>query len=126
MALDRAMAPAFSVVPASGGRHVFKMKTNIMKQLVVILFAVGVLLLPDFSAFAQSNQFHVLVLAERGDQHEAFVVAALEWLKATAEKDHFTYDVFENPDLVTKTFLTKYQVIIQLNYPPYRWSDEAK
>ena len=81
-----------------------------------------------FQTFAQSDtpRFHALVLAERGDQHEAFVVAALEWLKATATNDNFTMDVVNNPDKFTKPFLAKYQVIIQLNYPPYRWSDEAK
>jgi type 1 glutamine amidotransferase len=75
---------------------------------------------------AGTNRFRALVLAERGDQHEAFVVAALEWLKTTAAKDHFAVDVFTNPDQFNKAFLAKYQVFIQLNYPPYRWSDEAK
>jgi uncharacterized protein len=87
-----------------------------------------ILLLTASQAFAQTdtNRFHALVLAERGDQHEAFVVAALDWLKATAKKDHFALDVFKNPDQFNKAFLAKYQVFIQLNYPPYRWSDEAK
>jgi type 1 glutamine amidotransferase len=82
----------------------------------------------SFQAFAQSdtNRFHALILAERGDQHEAFVAAALKWLKTTATNDNFTIDVFENPDKFTKPFLAKYQLIIQLNYPPYRWSDESK
>ena len=75
---------------------------------------------------AQTHRFHALVLAERGDQHEAFVVAALEWLKATAAKDHFALDIYTNPDQFNKALLSKYQLIIQLNFPPYRWSDEAK
>lgn len=113
-----------SLVPAGRGRHVFKMKINILK----VLIAAVILTLAAFSAFAQgdTNELHALVLAERGDQHEAFVVAALEWLKATAATNHLAIDVFENPNLFTKKFLAKYQVIIQLNYPPYRWSDEAK
>lgn len=79
-------------------------------------------------AFGQddTNRFRALVLAERGDQHEAYVVAALDWLKAAAKRDHFSIDIHTNPASFTKPFLAKYQVFIQLNYPPYRWSDEAK
>jgi type 1 glutamine amidotransferase len=117
------MASARRVVPASGRGDVLQMKTKILKITVAILLAVAA-----FTASAQNdtNRFRALVLAERGDQHEAFVVAALQWLKTTAAQDHFAIDVFENPNQFTKAFLSRYQVIIQLNYPPYRWSDEAK
>ena len=93
-----------------------------------IRIAATILTLVTFQSFAQTdtNRFHALVLAERGDQHEPFVAAALEWLRVTATNDNFTIDVFENPDKFNKAFLAKYQVFIQLNYPPYRWSDEAK
>lgn len=104
------------------------MKTNILKAIAAITLAAGVLALAAFHAFAESNtnRFKALVLAERGDQHAAFVVAALEWLKGTAARDRFAIDVFENPDRFSQALLAKYQVFIQLNYPPYRWSDEAK
>ncbi len=97
-------------------------KTAALKLAVIILTGLAV------PVFAQTNdlRFHALVLAERGDQHEPFVAAALAWLKDTATNDHFTLDVFENPDKVTQSFLTNYQLIVQLNYPPYRWSDAAK
>jgi hypothetical protein len=128
MALDGAMAASFSLVPSGGGRHVLKMKINILKVTTAIQLAAGFLALAALPAFAQNdtNRFHALVLAERGDQHAAFVVAALEWLKGTAARDHFAVDVFANPNQFNKAFLAKYQVFIQLNYPPYRWSDEAK
>ncbi|MDB6112199.1 MAG: putative secreted glycosyl hydrolase [Pedosphaera sp.] len=104
------------------------MEAKPIKASAVISMAAGILLLTAFQASAQNdtNRFHALVLAERGDQHEAFVVAALEWLKATARQDNFTIDVFEKPDQFNKAFLAKYQLFIQLNYPPYRWNDEAK
>ena len=103
------------------------MRTTFIKASATIGIA-AVILTFALQAFAQTdtNRFHALVLAERGDQHEPFVAAALEWLKATATNDHFTIDVFENPDKFDKAFLAKYQLFIQLNYPPYRWSDEAK
>src|ERR1035438_7628393 len=104
------------------------MKTNIFRATAAIKLAGLILAVAVWPALAQNetNRFHALVLAERGDQHEAFVAAALEWLKDTAARDHFAMDVFENPNQVNKAFLAKYQVFIQLNYPPYRWSDEAK
>jgi type 1 glutamine amidotransferase len=104
------------------------MKTKNLKATEAIKLAAGLWALVAFAAFAQNDakRFRALVLAERGDQHEAFVAAALEWLKGTAARDHFAMDVFENPNQFNKDFLAKYQVIIQLNYPPYRWSDEAK
>jgi uncharacterized protein len=104
------------------------MRTIMVKTSTAIKVAASILVLATFQAFAQSdtNRFHALVLAERGDQHEAFVAAALDWLKVVAKKDNFSIDVFGNPDQFTKPFLAKYQLIIQLNYPPYRWSDEAK
>jgi type 1 glutamine amidotransferase len=102
------------------------MKTKMIKTIAAIGLAAGFLAVLPASAQTNTNRFRVLVLAERGDQHEAFVVAALEWLKATARQDHFTIDFFENPDQFNRAFLAKYRLFIQLNYPPYRWSDEAK
>jgi type 1 glutamine amidotransferase len=104
------------------------MKSRLLKIIAVVKLPIIILSLVTFRALAQNNtnQFHALILAERGDQHEAFVAAAMEWLKTTATNDNFTIDVFENPDKFTKPFLAKYQLFIQLNYPPYRWSDEAK
>lgn len=104
------------------------MRTPSIKAASGILLASVFLMVAALPAFAQSgtNRFHALVLAERGDQHEAFVVAALEWLKGEAARDGFAMDVFENPSQFNKAFLAKYQVFVQLNYPPYRWSDEAK
>src|SRR6202034_3940680 len=108
MALDGTMDTSFRLVSAGRRRNVHSMKTIILKTIVIITIFLTLAALP---AFAQNdtNRFRALVLAERGDQHEAFVVAAMEWLKATAEKDHFAMDVFENPDQFNKAFLAKYE-----------------
>ena len=101
-----------------------------MKAWIKLLstLAVSLLALTNSASSAEVKppRFRALVLAERGDQHEAFVVAALDWLKTNAAQAHFAYDVFAKPEGFTQDFLAKYQVFIQLNYPPYRWSDEAK
>lgn len=99
-----------------------------MKSLFRTLACLILLGLASLQALSESatNRFRALVLAERGDQHEPFVAAALDWLKATSAKEHFAIDIFAKPEGFNREFLAKYQVFIQLNYPPYRWSDEAK
>ena len=69
--------------------------------------------------------FKALVLTERGGQHEAFVVAGMKWLEQTAQDNHFTYDVINKTTPINEAFLAQYQVVIQLNYPPYTWSPES-
>jgi type 1 glutamine amidotransferase len=73
-----------------------------------------------------STSFHVLVLAERGGIHEGFVVAALDWLKDFSAEQHFQYDVINNTDSISDEYLSHYQEFLQLNYPPYMWTDRAK
>ena len=70
--------------------------------------------------------FHVLVLTEKGGIHQGFVVAALEWLKDFSEDQHFDFTVINNTDSINDPFLSHYQEFIQLNYPPYMWTDRSK
>jgi hypothetical protein len=63
--------------------------------------------------------FKALVLTERGGQHEAFVAAGMKWLEQAAAGNHFTYDVLNKTVPINEAFLAQYQVVIQLNYPPY-------
>ncbi len=80
-------------------------------------------------AFAQRPKpaFRVVVLAEKdGGVHAPFVAAAKEWLQQQATENHFSIDYIENTDPITDQFLANYQTVIQLNYPPYRWTDVAK
>ncbi len=70
-------------------------------------------------------RFQALVLTERGGQHEGFVTAALQWLEELANETNFIFDVKENAECIDEEFLTRYQVFIQLNYPPYTWNDQA-
>ena len=70
--------------------------------------------------------FQVLVLAERGDIHEGFVSAALKWLDQFSKEKNFRIHIISNPDSIDDQFLTQYQEFIQLNFPPYRWSEKSK
>ncbi len=81
---------------------------------------------PPARAQTDHPRFRVAVLAEHGGIHGPFVAAAMIWLNDEAKRDNFAFDSFTNPDQFTRPFLAKYQLILQLNYPPYHWSDETK
>ena len=72
-----------------------------------------------------SPKFNVLVLAERGGDHEGFVVAALDWLDGFAAKNNFDFTVVNHASEINAKMLSKYKEIIQLNYAPYGWGDTA-
>jgi len=83
----------------------------------------------SLAAFTQTpappSRFRVLVLTEAGGQHGPFVDAAQIWLKQLSKEQRFDLDTIQNTDAINDTFLTKYQLIIQLNYPPYAWKETA-
>jgi type 1 glutamine amidotransferase len=71
-------------------------------------------------------KFKAVVLTERGGNHESFVVAALAWLNEYSKEANFEFIVINNPDTVSEAFLSAHPLFIQLNYPPYMWSDQSK
>jgi uncharacterized protein len=78
------------------------------------------------SALGSMPRFRVLVLAETDDIHAPFVAAARPWLTKLAQDSNFAVDWLENPEPINEAFLSRYRVFIQLNYPPYGWSDTAR
>lgn len=75
--------------------------------------------------FSQSSHFKALVLTESGGQHEGFVIAALDWMTKLAAEKNFEFTVIHSTNEINEAFLSKYKVFIQLNYPPYMWTDTA-
>lgn len=71
-------------------------------------------------------KFKAIVLTEHAPGHESFVVAGLKWLNDYASQENFEYIEINTPDTLTKEFLKNYKLFIQLNFPPYMWSDESK
>lgn len=92
-----------------------------MKNFLILSF-----LLACVTSAAAQPKTKVLVLAERGGNHESFVVASLDWLKDYGTSNNLEYTVIESPDTITANFLSQYPLFIQLNFPPYMWSDESK
>ncbi|MEP7322559.1 MAG: ThuA domain-containing protein [Saprospiraceae bacterium] len=96
-----------------------------MKHFLLSVFILLLSCSQKTSLYAQPK-IKVVVLAERGEIHESFVATALEWLKAYNKKSKLEYTIITNADTITSTFLADHKLFIQLNYPPYRWSDKAK
>ncbi len=98
-----------------------------MKNLFIKAFAIlGIVLALNGNLLAQTPKFRVLILAERGGYHEGFVVAALEWLNKLAPEKEFEFTVINNTNLIDDAYLSNYKVFMQLNYPPYMWTEKAK
>ena len=68
---------------------------------------------------------HVLVLAERGGQHEGFTAAALRWLREHSRELGISLTVVSDAQTLRRGDIFGYQLVLQLNYPPYAWSREA-
>jgi len=73
----------------------------------------------------QKPVFNVLVLTERGGQHEGFVSSALKWLEKISVENNFKVTVINHAKGLTGDYLARYKVFIQLDYPPYMWSDTS-
>jgi hypothetical protein len=71
-------------------------------------------------------RFRVIALAEHGGIHQPFVDAAKIWLAKFAAENNFTVDYIEDTAKINDEFLAQYQLFLQLNYPPYNWTDTAK
>ncbi len=84
-------------------------------------FVTGIL-----TAQTKSPNFRVIALAEHGGIHKPFVDTAKVWLGQLASVNNFTVDYIENTEKIDDAFLAKYNLFIQLNYPPYNWTDTAK
>lgn len=90
------------------------------------IFCFWALLLPAFTLRAQKlPRFHVLALYENGGHHVEYTNVARPWLEKLAADSNFSIDFIQNTDLIDSAFLSKYQLFIQLDYPPYGWKDKA-
>lgn len=90
-----------------------------MRLLIAIVF-----ILP-FQTLQSQPRFHALALFENGGHHLAFTNAARPWLDKLAADSNFTIDYITRTDSINSSFLKKYQLFIQLDYPPYNWKANA-
>ena len=86
--------------------------------------------LPSGSATGSTKQksapaFNIIALAEANSIHRPFVNAAKTWLQKQAAGNAFSIEYIENTDKIDDAFLSRFQVFIQLDYPPYGWAPQA-
>jgi uncharacterized protein len=103
-------------------------RTSLGKVLMLVLLPLlsPVLLTGLTAAQSKAPAFHVIALAERAGIHKPFVDAAKVWLGKLASEHNFTVDYIEDTQKMDDAFLAKYNLFIQLNYPPYMWTETAK
>jgi uncharacterized protein len=70
-------------------------------------------------------KFRVIAIAEKGGIHKPFVDAAKVWLAQEGARDGFTVDYIEDTNKIDDAFLSKYELFVQLNFPPYAWTPTA-
>ena len=77
------------------------------------------------SAVIAQPRFLALVLFENGGHHLAFTNRAQPWLNQLAADSNFIIQYIQKTDSINGTFLSRFDVFIQLDYPPYGWTADA-
>jgi len=96
-----------------------------MAALLMTLLLMSSVVVQAASPKQPQPRFRVIAIAEPGGIHAPFVGAAKIWLDRLAGENNFTVDYIQNTDKIDDAFLARYQVFIQLNYPPYNWTPTA-
>ncbi len=97
----------------------------LMKSMKKILSTV--ILLLGLSGIVQAKPlFKALAIYENGGNHLPYSKVARVWLDSLAKKENFEVDYVNDTRKFNPEFLTAYQLIIQLDYPPYAWKDNEK
>ena len=73
----------------------------------------------------QAPGFQVIVLAENGGHHIDYSRAAKTWLNKLAADSNFSISHIDNTNTICDSLLDNCQLFIQLDYPPYGWTDKA-
>lgn len=99
------------------------MKNSLLSLITLMVLCAAVCFLAaDCKAQPELN---VLVLTERGGQHEGFASAALDWMNKLALEKNFKIKVINNTHEVDEYHLTDFNLFVQLDYPPYAWEERA-
>ena len=99
------------------------MKSSVVKKSILAI----TLLFVFFTGNAQQKapRFHVIALYENGGHHIEYSKVAKVWLDKLAADSNFSIDYIQNTESINDKFLGKYQLFIQLDYPPYAWKPDA-
>ena len=107
-----------------------KLRIDIKRESQILFFPFVILFClsnihPAHSQVTISPRFKVLALAEPSGHHIQYTDAAKVWLTKLASDSSFTIDYIQNTSSVDEAFLDQYQLFIQLDFPPYMWSEKS-
>lgn len=105
-----------------------------MKRFSVLFFITAILLIScntnaskkEDEKPADKTPIKLLVLTERGGQHGGFTDAGIKWLEEQAQALNFEFTEVNNTEKINETFLAQFNAVIQLDYPPYTWTEDAE
>ena len=92
--------PARQKIPAESPRHIKEVKT-------------------------EKKGLDLLVLYQQGGHHILFSQRATGWLNKLAADSNLNITYIRNTDRLDDNFLEHFRLFIQLDYPPYGWSEKA-
>lgn len=75
---------------------------------------------------AHEAKKRVLAIAEEGNEHEPFSLAAIQWMQQHEQELNIELTRRTHMRDVPPGELRKYHLILQLDYPPFGWNDEAR
>ncbi|HRO44446.1 ThuA domain-containing protein [Agriterribacter sp.] len=102
-----------------------------MKKIFLVAVS-GLLIISTASAQQKATAVHtlqsfrILALFENGGHHLAFTDAARPWLDSLAVRYNFSIDYIHSTDTISNAVLSSYQLFLQLDYPPYGWTEQAQ
>lgn len=67
----------------------------------------------------------VLVIAENGGHHIAYSTRARQWLLQLGKDSGYAFTFVSDTRLIDSSYLSQFKLFIQLDYPPYGWTDTA-
>ena len=99
-----------------------------MKHFGLLLIVLTAMCLSVMLCHAEESKAprKVLVLAERGGLHEGFTATGLQWLESQKERLGMELTVLSSAKEIRKGDIANYQLVLQLNHPPYAWSKAAQ
>jgi len=100
-----------------------------MKKGIKIVTLAAALLLPLIATGQKTSDKaprRILVLAERGGLHEGFTARGLKWLENNKERLNMQLTILNSAESIKKGEIETYQLVLQLNHPPYAWSKAAQ
>lgn len=105
-----------------------------MKQIQLIVCSLAIILFCSCNTKAnketeetvEKTSVKILVLTERGGQHGGFTDAGIKWLEEQAKIMDFEFMEVNNTEKINEEFLAQFNTVIQLDYSPYSWTEDAE